>query len=177
MQPIHEVVGLFGIPSCCVLPPTLVFLLSPKRLTANGCFLVYLWRHDRLLPFVAAFVFYWLEGNPLQISDASTHRPRSLDIRCLGAAVLVQHSWEGLFWRGYIFPRQELAFKQYTWFVHGCCWWTFHIRLKCATNDPLPIIFITSFVVQKTKNTWSDIIIHSLINGSGFLLVAFRIAG
>jgi len=110
----------------------------------------------------------------LQISDASTHRS-SLDIRCLGA-VLVQHSWEGLFWRGYIFPRQELAFKQYTWFVHGCCWWTFHIRLKC-TNDPHPDYFHHIVRGSKDKEYWSDIIIHSLINGSGFLLVAFRIAG
>jgi membrane protease YdiL (CAAX protease family) len=85
---------------------------------------------------------------------------------------------EGLFWRGYIFPRQKLAFKQYTWFVHGCCWWTFHIPFGSALLMTLiPIIFTTSFVVQKTKNTWSDIIIHSLINRSGFLLVAFRIAG
>jgi len=49
---------------------------------------------------------------------------------------------------GYIFPRQELAFKQYTWFVHGCCWWTFHIPFE-AYLTLIPIIFITSFVVQK----------------------------
>jgi membrane protease YdiL (CAAX protease family) len=41
----------------------------------------------------------------------------------------------------------------------------------------LPIIFITSFVVQQTRNTWPDIIIHTLINGSGFLLVAFGMVG
>jgi membrane protease YdiL (CAAX protease family) len=81
---------------------------------------------------------------------------------------------EGLFWRGYIFPRQELAFGQYTWFLHGCCWWMFHIPFGGELLITLiPIIFITSFVVQKTKNTWSDIIIHTLINGAGFLLVTF----
>jgi membrane protease YdiL (CAAX protease family) len=79
---------------------------------------------------------------------------------------------EGLFWRGYIFPRQELAFGRYTWLVHGCCWWMFHIPFGVALLVTLvPIIFITSLVVQLTKSTWPDIIIHTLINGSGFLLV------
>lgn len=83
---------------------------------------------------------------------------------------------EGLFWRGYIFPRQELAFGQSTWFVHGCCWWMFHIPFGGALLVTLiPIIFITPFVVQRTKSTWSDLIIHSLVNGSGFLLVAFGV--
>jgi len=85
---------------------------------------------------------------------------------------------EGLFWRGYIFPRQELAFGQFTWFVHGCFWWMFHFPFGGALLVTLiPIIFITSFVVQKTKSTWSDVIIHALINGSGFLLVAFGMVG
>jgi len=56
-------------------------------------------------------VFYWLEGNPLQISDA--HSPlTSLDIRCLVPLFLFNILGEGCF-GGYIFPRQELAFKQY----------------------------------------------------------------
>jgi len=119
-------------------------------------------------------VFYWLEGN-LQISDASTHRPRSLDIRCLGAAVLVQHSWEGLFWRLH-FSRQELAFKQYTWFVHVAVGGRFTSRLK-ATNDPHPDYF--HHIVRGSKHKEYLVRYHhsQLINGSGFLLVAFRIAG
>jgi len=85
---------------------------------------------------------------------------------------------EGLFWRGYIFPRQELAFGRYTWLVHGCCWWIFHISFGATVLITLiPIIFITSWVVQKTKSTWSDIILHTLINGLGFLLVAFGVVG
>ena len=83
---------------------------------------------------------------------------------------------EALFWRGYIFPRQELAFGTHTWLVHGLCWWMFHIPLGMSLLVILtPIIFITSFVVQRTKSTWSDIIIHTLINGLGFLLVAFGV--
>jgi membrane protease YdiL (CAAX protease family) len=85
---------------------------------------------------------------------------------------------EGLFWRGYIFPRQELAFGRYTWLVHGCCWWMFHIPFGVTLLVTLvPIIFITSLVVQQTKSTWPDIIIHTLINGSGFLLVVLGAIG
>ena len=85
---------------------------------------------------------------------------------------------EGLFWRGYIFPRQELAFGQHTWWLHGSLWTMFHLAFGGALLlTLLPIIFITSFVVQKTRNTWPDIIIHTLINGSGFLLVAFGLVG
>jgi membrane protease YdiL (CAAX protease family) len=85
---------------------------------------------------------------------------------------------EGLFWRGYIFPRQELAFGKHTWLVHGVCWTMFHLAFGSALLVTLlPIIFITSFIVQKTKNTWPDIIIHTFINGSGFLLVTFGLVG
>ncbi|MFH0991804.1 MAG: CPBP family intramembrane glutamic endopeptidase [bacterium] len=85
---------------------------------------------------------------------------------------------EGLFWRGYIFPRQELAFRKRTWLVHGVCWTIFHLAFGGALLVTLlPIIFITSFIVQKTRNTWTDIIIHTFINGSGFLLVAFGVVG
>jgi len=119
----------------------------PNDWTANGCFLVYLWRHDRLSTACRCFVFYWLEGNLTNFR--CLHSPTAIAGYSLpGCRFLFNILGEGCF-GGYIFPRQELAFKQYTWFVHGCCWWTFHIRLKCATNDPH---FITSFVVQKTKH-------------------------
>jgi membrane protease YdiL (CAAX protease family) len=85
---------------------------------------------------------------------------------------------EGLFWRGYIFPRQELAFGRNTWLVHALCWMMFHLSFGFGLLlTLLPIIFITSYLVQKTKNSWTDIIIHTLINGSGFLLVAFGVVG
>ncbi len=83
---------------------------------------------------------------------------------------------EGLFWRGYIFPKQELAFGKFTWLVHGFFWMIFHFSFGMnLLLTLLPIIFIASYIVQKTKNTWNDIFIHSFINGTGFLLVIFGI--
>jgi membrane protease YdiL (CAAX protease family) len=83
---------------------------------------------------------------------------------------------EGLFWRGYIFPLQQKAFGKYTWLVHGGFWTMFHIPFGINLVITLvPIIFIISYVVQKTNSSWPDVIIHAIINGTGFLLVAFGI--
>lgn len=81
---------------------------------------------------------------------------------------------EGFFWRGYIFPRQQLKFGRRTWLIHGLYWTLFHLSFGgFLLYTLLPIIFITSYIVQFTRNTWTDIIIHTVINGTGFLLVAF----
>jgi membrane protease YdiL (CAAX protease family) len=80
---------------------------------------------------------------------------------------------EAFYWRGYMFPRQELAYGKITWFVHGCCWLLFHFAFGMNLIITLiPIIFITSWIVQKTRSTWSDIIIHAAVNGTGFIMVA-----
>ncbi len=83
---------------------------------------------------------------------------------------------EAFFWRGYIYPRQEVYFGNFTWFAHGTCWMIFHLpfgsNLLIAV---MPIIYITSYAVQKTKNTYVDIIIHAVINGSGFLMIALGV--
>jgi membrane protease YdiL (CAAX protease family) len=81
---------------------------------------------------------------------------------------------EAFYWRGYIFPRQFLSFGKYTWLIHGLLWWLFHLPMGLNLMFTLiPIIFITTFVVQKTRSTWSDIIIHGAVNGTGFIMVAF----
>ena len=83
---------------------------------------------------------------------------------------------EGLFWRGYIFPRQELKYGRFTWIMHGFFWTLFHLPFGWnLTFSFLPILFITAYLVQHTRSTWTDILIHTIINGSGFLLIAFGI--
>jgi membrane protease YdiL (CAAX protease family) len=180
--------------------------------------------------FVAALVFYRLEGQPWQLAAILTRfrlnkfswrdlawslagvvvigaltygvmevgkillpgftaQPSFMKMRPLTAGemwilaawlpLFIFNIWgEGLFWRGYIFPRQELAFGAYTWLAHGAFWLMFHLAFGVTLLITLsPIIFITAYIVQKTKSTWPDIIIHTLINGSGFLLVAFGLVG
>ncbi|MBN2202301.1 CPBP family intramembrane metalloprotease [bacterium] len=81
---------------------------------------------------------------------------------------------EGLYWRGFMFPRQQAAYGNRAWILHGLCWTLFHFSFGFSlVFILLPILFLTPWIVARTRSTWPDIIIHGLVNGSGFLLVAF----
>lgn len=83
---------------------------------------------------------------------------------------------EEFLWRGVMFPRQELAFGKWTWLVHGLGWGIFHIAFGWhLLVTLLPIIFIQSYVIQKTRNSWSGVIIHAGINGPSFVAIALGI--
>lgn len=81
---------------------------------------------------------------------------------------------EEILWRGVMLPRQEIAFGNKTWIVHGFGWGLFHIAFGWQLLITLlPILFIQSYVVQRRKNSWMGVIIHAGINGPGFLAIAF----
>jgi membrane protease YdiL (CAAX protease family) len=83
---------------------------------------------------------------------------------------------EELWWRGYLFPRQELAHGQHTWLVHGVLWAAFHLFLQMTAWDMVrmfPTCCALAFVAQHKKNTWPGIVGHTFGN-SGFLLQIVR---
>lgn len=81
---------------------------------------------------------------------------------------------EELLWRGVMLPRQEVVFGNYTWIIHGLGWGLFHFAFGWKLLlTMLPLIFIQAFVVQKTKNSWTGVIMHGGLNGPGFLAVSF----
>lgn len=81
---------------------------------------------------------------------------------------------EEFFWRGVMFPRQEIAFGKHAWIIHGFGWGLFHIAFGWQLLITLiPLIFIQSFVVQKTKNSWIGVIMHGGLNGPSFLAICF----
>jgi membrane protease YdiL (CAAX protease family) len=81
---------------------------------------------------------------------------------------------EEFLWRGVMLPRQEIAFGKYAWFIHGLGWGLFHIAFGWQLLITLiPIIFILSFIVQKTKNSWTGVIIHGGLNGPSFIAICF----
>ncbi len=81
---------------------------------------------------------------------------------------------EEILWRGVMLPRQETAFGKYAWLINALGWWLFHIAFGWQLMVTLaPIIFIQSYIVQKTGNTWTGVIIHGGINGPSFLAIAF----
>jgi membrane protease YdiL (CAAX protease family) len=83
---------------------------------------------------------------------------------------------EELLWRGFILPRQKLNSDTANWTLNSLGWLLFHIAFGWKLVILLlPILIINPFIVQKTKNTWTGILIHGLINGSGFLLITLGV--
>lgn len=84
---------------------------------------------------------------------------------------------EELWWRGYIFPRQELVFGRYTWLVHGLLWAGFHAFKWWDVLVLIPVCLITSYSAQKLKNNWPALIGHALTNFMMLPLLVAAVAG
>jgi membrane protease YdiL (CAAX protease family) len=81
---------------------------------------------------------------------------------------------EEFLWRGVMLPRQEIAFGKNAWVLHGFGWGIFHIAFGWQLLITLiPLIFIQSYIVQKTKNSWIGVIMHGTLNGPSFIAIAF----
>ena len=81
---------------------------------------------------------------------------------------------EEFLWRGVMLPRQEIVFGKYAWLIHGTGWGIFHIAFGWQLMITLiPLIYIQSYVVQKTKNSWLGVIMHGGLNGPSFLAICF----
>jgi len=83
---------------------------------------------------------------------------------------------EEILWRGYILPRQEIEHKNLSWVINSILWLAFH-----ACFGPgliillLPIIIIQPYIAYKTKNTVNGMLIHALLNGPMFIMIALGI--
>jgi len=81
---------------------------------------------------------------------------------------------EEFLWRGVMLPRQEVAFGKNAWLIHGAGWGLFHIAFGWQLMITLiPLIFIQSYIVQRTKNSWIGVIMHGGLNGPSFLAICF----
>ena len=79
---------------------------------------------------------------------------------------------EELWWRGYVLPRQELAFGKATWVIHGIFWSAFHLFMQPTFWDTVRMSITgvgLAFVAQRTRNTWPGIVGHSFGNLNFFL--------
>lgn len=81
---------------------------------------------------------------------------------------------EEFLWRGVMLPRQEVAFGKKTWIIHGFGWGILHIAFGWQLLITLiPLIFIQSYIVQKTQNSWTGVIMHGGLNGPSFIAICF----
>lgn len=65
-----------------------------------------------------------------------------------------------LFWRGYVFPRQELTFGKRTWLIHAILWIIFRSFLPWELATITVLGFALTYAVQRTRNTWTSILAH-----------------
>ena len=83
---------------------------------------------------------------------------------------------EELLWRGYLLPRQELAFGKNAWIINGLLWIVFHIPFGLRIIIMvLPVFFTLPWLAMKTKSTWPGIILHGLVNGPAFAMILLGI--
>ena len=78
---------------------------------------------------------------------------------------------EEFWWRGYILPRQELAFGKWVWIIHGFLWAFFHAFKWWDILAILPLTLILPFLVWKLKNNTIGIVLHFLVNSLGLIAI------
>ncbi len=78
---------------------------------------------------------------------------------------------EELFWRGMIFPRQELVHGRCTFIVHGLIWCFSHLFQYWLLPPILIGSLVLAWTVQHTRSTWVGVLAHLVNNGLPFVLV------
>ena len=78
---------------------------------------------------------------------------------------------EELFWRGMIFPRQELVHGKRTFIVHGLIWAFSHLFQYWMLPPILVGSLALAWTVQHTRSTWVGVVAHLANNGLPFLLM------
>ncbi len=73
---------------------------------------------------------------------------------------------EELWFRGYVLPRQELAWGRFVWLYHGVLWCLFHLPIYPWTVlYLLPTTLTVSYAAYRFRSTWASFIVHYLGNG------------
>ena len=78
---------------------------------------------------------------------------------------------EELFWRGMIFPRQELVHGKRTFIIHGLIWAFSHLFQYWMLPPILIGSLALAWTVQHSRSTWVGVVAHLANNGLPFLLM------
>ena len=71
---------------------------------------------------------------------------------------------EELWWRGYIYPRQELAHGTKTWIIHFAMWTLFHVFEYFRWLEIIMVSPPLSYITHRTRSNWPAILIHGMRN-------------
>jgi membrane protease YdiL (CAAX protease family) len=83
---------------------------------------------------------------------------------------------EEIFWRGMVFPRQELRHGRRTFLIHGAIWAFSHLFQYWLLLPILISSVALAYVYQRTRNTWAGILAHMLNNALPFVIMFFVVA-
>ncbi len=84
---------------------------------------------------------------------------------------------EEILWRGYLWPRQELTHRKYTWIVHGLQWTCFHLFAPYNALMVLPGALFMSYITQRFQNNTIFLISHATLNGIPFVMLILNVFG
>jgi len=150
-----------------------------KNLILSGIILLFLfasyelWRTE---PFLSKFVIHLKSDQliefmrhfgPSDFMGFPTHGNWWILVYYLIILLVFNIGGEELWWRGYIMPRQELVFGKATWIINGFLWACFHLFIHSTLFDlvrMMPTCLALAYVVQRTRNTWTGIIGHTVGN-------------
>ena len=80
---------------------------------------------------------------------------------------------EEVMWRGALLPRQELTYGERAWIANGSGWLLFHAAFGPGMMVLLaPLIYAQAWACQRSGSTTVGIVIHGVVNASGFLATA-----
>jgi membrane protease YdiL (CAAX protease family) len=84
---------------------------------------------------------------------------------------------EEFFYRGWMLPRQELAFGKIAWLLNGTMFTFQHWMQPYNFLGIWPGALFMAWVVQRRRNTWIGIIQHGLMNFGLFLVLVRGVVG
>jgi membrane protease YdiL (CAAX protease family) len=114
--------------------------------------------------------------NPVKQQSLSTIKNQLISnevLLLIPSVLLLNIMSEELFWRGIIFPRQEIVHGKRTYLIHGSIWALSHLFQYWLL---LPIFvgsIALSFAIQQTKNTWVGVFAHLVNNALPLAIMIF----
>jgi membrane protease YdiL (CAAX protease family) len=126
-----------------------------------------------LLPLPAGIPDYL---NPSRQQSLSLVKQQFVDqgiLPLIPIVVVLNIAAEELFWRGMVFPRQELMHGKYTFIVHGLVWAFSHLFQYWMLPPILVGSLVLAWTVQHTRSTWVGVVAHLVNNALPFLLMLF----
>jgi membrane protease YdiL (CAAX protease family) len=84
---------------------------------------------------------------------------------------------EEFWYRGWMLPRQEVAFGKYAWIINGLMFNFQHTFQPWNMLAMLPGSLFVSYAVQRQRKTWMSIIWHGLVNASLLIFIIQGVTG